>query len=704
LLRHRNIAPAAICFCIGIVTAMNANGFFLALILGISGVLCLFFTAAHRFFTLKTKSLAAFCALFLIGAFYVTAYGTAVFGSADEYIGKTDAIEATVVETDSYITAKSVTLSITDSKIGLPKGTLVLMNYDGEIEFDDGDIISAEVEYYKNKSLQSKAEFIYLRCTGTVESAQDGGNALVRLRQYVCSLIDGLYGDDDRAREISSAAVGADKGAVSAYTSAIFRNGGVSHVLVVSGLHVSIITLAVSALLGIFKVPMRTRSVVAFALAVMYGVFVGFTPSILRTLLMLAFITFDKLIMRHHDSINSLLASLFVVAIINPFLLSSLSTQLSYGATLAILLILPKAEERIDRIGNYALKKLVGFFAIPLVISVSVAIVTMPITVFSGGSVSYIAPLVNMLITAVFGYVLILDLLAIILFAITGFAPVGIVSKFCYDSIYKLLSYVYRLGCGSVSTAMPGFVSVTVCAVIFIAAIMLLEGKQRRITAIASAAACCVCLITVTLAFQNYYSTHQVVCYQYTDTQKSVLVCADGQIDYFDFGGGTRDEILPLELGLTGIDRYVMSDASSVEALRFTLSRMYVGNVYLHKDADFDTLAKVCELGDIYGFTTVTLYDYTDLGDGVIIDASDDCITVYGKDTSVSVVVGKVKNATGDIIALARSADADGLICVTLIADETSEKYVYNDFYSTAGYRGAKIVIYPETEVSMLEY
>jgi competence protein ComEC len=118
-----------------------------------------------------------------------------------------------------------------------------------------------------------------------------------------------------------------------------FRRAGITHILAVSGLHVGILSVIIMSMLSFLKGRRVIISVIISLSAIWIFAFVtGLSPSVTRASLMFSFLHIGRLSRRPVNNINSLLASAFMVMVINPPVLFEAGFQLSYSAVLFILL------------------------------------------------------------------------------------------------------------------------------------------------------------------------------------------------------------------------------------------------------------------------------------------------------------------------------------------------------------------------------
>ncbi len=137
-----------------------------------------------------------------------------------------------------------------------------------------------------------------------------------------------------------------------------FRSAGASHILALSGLHLGVIYLILSRLLGIFgnsRAAWALRSALIIALSAFYVAMTGASPSIVRAFL---FITMTE-IARHCPGRRKTAISVWCTALLlqlsfSPESVSSIGFQLSYLAMLGIFTLFPFMKAWYPGIGGKA--------------------------------------------------------------------------------------------------------------------------------------------------------------------------------------------------------------------------------------------------------------------------------------------------------------------------------------------------------------
>jgi competence protein ComEC len=117
-----------------------------------------------------------------------------------------------------------------------------------------------------------------------------------------------------------------------------FMKAGVMHIMAVSGLHAVILSFFIFKMLFFFKGRFNIIRIILTLLLLWSFAFVtGLTPSVLRATLMFSFLQAGMLMKRPVNSINSVLASAFVLILMRPSVIFDAGFLLSYAAVIFII-------------------------------------------------------------------------------------------------------------------------------------------------------------------------------------------------------------------------------------------------------------------------------------------------------------------------------------------------------------------------------
>ena len=199
-----------------------------------------------------------------------------------------------------------------------------------------------------------------------------------------------------------------------------FRAIGVSHLLAVSGLHVTVISQAILGFLLFIKVPRRLSHLVAVAGVFLFMALTGFQPSILRAGIMSIIFLLGQVLGREPDSLNSLGFSVFAITFVNPFAATDLGLLLSFTSTYGILDIYPQFQKAVTAKLKSSENRLLALVAKPVdsvLLTFAATIPTLPVLLLAFGQISLIAPVSNLLMVFPTSVVTIAVCLAVALYA-----------------------------------------------------------------------------------------------------------------------------------------------------------------------------------------------------------------------------------------------------------------------------------------------
>jgi competence protein ComEC len=117
-----------------------------------------------------------------------------------------------------------------------------------------------------------------------------------------------------------------------------FRRAGVYHVLAVSGFNVGILAASVWALCRLLRLPHRPSAVTAIVVVIGFALVVGPEPSVLRAVVMAVLVLVASLLDRDASVINSLSLAAVAILAVRPNDLFDPGFQLSFAATLGIVI------------------------------------------------------------------------------------------------------------------------------------------------------------------------------------------------------------------------------------------------------------------------------------------------------------------------------------------------------------------------------
>lgn len=296
-----------------------------------------------------------------------------------------------------------------------------------------------------------------------------------------------------------------EKSALSQEIQNDFTRCGVSFLIVVSGMHLAIISSFVFLCIKKIIKNRVLRSMIMLMCAFSFMAVTGFAPSVVRAGVMLAVVYSGKMFMRKGDSLNSLGIAALILTVPNPTAVADVGMLLSFTATLGIILWARKISVYI--MGKFAklkrLKKPVEFTVNLFAVSVSAAVWTMPISVLMFGKVSLFSILLSVVLSPVVSVLVACALLTVIFNGIgaIGFIayPFAFVCEWLSRFVLAVVSTISGIPFSYVNARKPYFY-----IWLGLAAVMVIAGcfvKNRAGYAVKSAV---VSLCVLTLGFGIY--------------------------------------------------------------------------------------------------------------------------------------------------------------------------------------------------------
>ena len=121
----------------------------------------------------------------------------------------------------------------------------------------------------------------------------------------------------------------------------LYQQNGISHILAISGLHVSLIGMSFFWLLRKCKLSLPAATFITILFLYSYGVLTNFSVSTNRAIVMMVILLLAPLVGKTYDMLSATALSTFLILLQNPLQVISAGFLLSYLAVLGIALILP---------------------------------------------------------------------------------------------------------------------------------------------------------------------------------------------------------------------------------------------------------------------------------------------------------------------------------------------------------------------------
>lgn len=237
---------------------------------------------------------------------------------------------------------------------------------------------------------------------------------LYRLRRYFERVYDSVLSEEDAA--VLKAMVLGEKSELDAESKQLFQRSGISHILAISGLHISLIGMLFYHVLQKMKLPRVPSAVLCIALMAAYGHMIGMSGSACRAVLMFGMKLLADLLQRTYDMLTALSLAAVLMLMEQPLYLRQSGFLLSFGAVLGICLFSELAAPDLERIKNKAFRKT----AAAMSGSLSIFLVHFPIILCSYYEFPVYSFLLNLIVIPAMSVVLVMGLVCLVCGSIGG--------------------------------------------------------------------------------------------------------------------------------------------------------------------------------------------------------------------------------------------------------------------------------------------
>ena len=172
--------------------------------------------------------------------------------------------------------------------------------------------------------------------------------------------------DEESSAFILAVLLGDDDGFDANFSQAI-KDNGILHLFAISGLHISLFVGMLTTLLTRIKIKDNHQIVLITLFLVAYLIVTAFSASVFRAALMWGLGTVNKKAKLRLSSLDVLSLTFMILMIINPFYMYNLGFQLSFLATLVIIIGGPLLENQASVVRLFALSCLCLLFTLPLI-------------------------------------------------------------------------------------------------------------------------------------------------------------------------------------------------------------------------------------------------------------------------------------------------------------------------------------------------
>lgn len=327
---------------------------------------------------------------------------------------------------------------------------------------------------------------------------------------------------------LSVALVTGDKSYLFYDVKTAFMYSGTSHIMAVSGLHLSVVTGMLFFILKKLRVKEKTSSAVCIAAVLVYMALAAFSGSVTRAGIMMIILLSARLFSMRGDSLNSLGVAVTVMCLANPYAMSDVGTVLSVISVLALIAVYPFAAKNMKTDYVDPLQKTVKEKAYNHVYSafgmfytsLFVFVLTIPVIYIFFGYSSIIGPLSNLAAVPVGSLCVVMSFVTyfVSLLGITPLTTVAVILSTKCDALLIKICEFFR----AFNNSVLGFdyligICIAVVLLFFAVSFFIGNGKIFKNT--------CIVSLVFTVLFVGTLSVYNFNCMSLRVFQNGAIVC-----------------------------------------------------------------------------------------------------------------------------------------------------------------------------------
>lgn len=457
----RPLCIATICYIIGIIMGLYLSSF------GIVFLLC--FLLLIISFKIN-KKICIYILIIIIGFSYIKFidysyekdYG--LVNSKENYI-----IEGIVVSDKRDKEYKEVydldVKKIDDIKIKKSKKYLLNIKKSKDINIKFGDYIKINAKIELPSKARNYMGFDYKRYLKSkkiiatildvenveildVNKANTAENIFNSVRNNIKKIMYKLLPKD--AKELVVGMMIGDKEELDANITENFKNSNLTHMLAVSGAHISYVILGLNLMLK--KTSNRFRKIFIICFLIFFVGVTNFTPSVQRASIMAILLLISTMLYKSQDTYTSIAFSGLIILIINPYSFFDIGFQLSFGGTIGIVLMYNNLMKRFKQ-----KRKLKGYIVSSICVSVCANLIIIPIMAFNFNTVSLTFWISNLFAGPFLGVIIILGfcmyLISFVIFPVAKIISIPL--KYLIYILLVIVKYCSKIPFSSITIRTP---------------------------------------------------------------------------------------------------------------------------------------------------------------------------------------------------------------------------------------------------------
>jgi competence protein ComEC len=418
-----------------------------------------------------------------------------------------------------------------------------------------------------------------------------GGNFFVRLGLFIRKRIVDVIEKSlprQQAGLLNGMLIGYREGLTDEMQEA-FSDAGLLHVMAVSGANVAFLAAPLSFLLKLLRIRKRAANLIIIAFLNLFACVAGFEPSVLRAVSMACVLLLAAVIYREPDIYTTIAVSCIIMLVISPYMLFNIGFQLSYAATLGIVMLYGNISKVIR------CRFIPGKAADVIAATLAAQIGVFPVTLIHFNKFSVISVIPNILAAPLLGIITVLGALMALLGQFTPVLSVliGYLNNILLSTVLYITKWSASLSFASVRMVTPPIAAViiyysVVLYLLWYAPLKGIKVKTRHISVILLLSAA-VCLMYVVRP-----ACLEVVFLDVGQGDSIFIRTSGGKTILVDGGGNSNPAVVSkvgeltvvpflLDSGVSGLDAVIATHAHTdhIQGLMDVIEMISVKQVFI---------------------------------------------------------------------------------------------------------------------------
>jgi len=383
-----------------------------------------------------------------------------------------------------------------------------------------------------------------------------------------------------------------------------FKNSSLSHVIAISGMHISYVVLLLETVFSLTKIHKKFYRVLQVMILILFMIFTGMSPSCIRACLMYIYVLIGKCMDRKPNVYIGGVISILIILVINIYSIYNLGFWLSYLSTLGIIcasgFIYKMITKKINK-NNSVIRYVIQCFSISLASQIFI----LPVTIYASNTFSLSFFIPNFLMSILIGPIILIGYMSTLLSKTFSHLSLfcNIIEKVMLKLAFIIAKYSKILPLSMIHIPTPSVLTIAMYYYILFSIIKysytnkysfckIMYRSKMSITIKKATVILTILVLLSSLVIKKIPNDLKIYfidvgqgdsCLIVTPRNKTILIDGgDGDGDSYDYG---KNVVFPylMDRGINKLDYIMIShfDSDHVGGLFYILDNLKVGNIII---------------------------------------------------------------------------------------------------------------------------